>query len=140
LAFCTAASVNAVVKAHGYSNGPSTCAAHGDRLAATTRLDMAEHWIPNRDRWLGRVSKRHILAAVAEVAGEAKAWALAGLKKDALVELAEPILTEARWLPDLLRMPAATHGALPADDGAERASQAPQEAVLTDAVRSEQAA
>jgi ParB family chromosome partitioning protein len=116
LAFCTAASVNAVVKAHGYGNGPSTFPPHAHRLAASTRLDMTEHWSPSRDRWLGRVSKRHILAAVAEAAGAEKARQLDGLKKDALIELAEPILTEARWLPDMLRTPAAETAESPTED------------------------
>jgi ParB family chromosome partitioning protein len=77
---------------------------------------MTEHWSPSRDRWLGRVSKRHILAAVAEAAGLEKARQLDGLKKDALVEMAEPILTGARWLPDMLRMPAAESADGPAED------------------------
>lgn len=51
------------------------------------------------------MSKRHVLAAVAEVAGEAKAKVWAGLKKAALIELAEPLLAEARWLPEPLRLP-----------------------------------
>jgi hypothetical protein len=78
-----------------------------DRLASTLDLDLRSCWSPTRTAYLGKVSKRHVLAAVAEVAGEAKARAWAGLKKEALIELAEPMLTEARWLPEPLRTPAA---------------------------------
>ena len=76
------------------------------------------------------MSKRHILAAVGEVAGEAKAQAWVGLRKEALVELAEPVLTEARWLPELLRTPTA----------APEASEMLPEVVPTVEVLAEQAA
>jgi hypothetical protein len=78
--------------------------AHADRLAAILALDLRPCWSPTRAAYLDKVSKQHILAAVAEIAGEARAEGWAGLKKEALVE---PLLTEARWLPEPLRTSAA---------------------------------
>jgi ParB family chromosome partitioning protein len=121
LAFCTGASLDATRRR---SNPPGRGAlAHADRLATTLALDLRPHWRPTRAAFLDKVSKRHILAAVSEVAGEAKAEAWSGLKKEALIELAEPVLTEARWLPAPLRAAAATGDTPPADDSTEPAGE-----------------
>lgn len=123
LAFCAAACVNATQRRSG---PPGRAAlAHADRLATTLGLDLRDSWTPTRAAFLDKVSKRHILAAVAEVAGEAKAQAWAGLKKEALVELAEPLLTGARWLPAPLRTPGVAGDAMPAEDGTEPATVVP---------------
>lgn len=118
LAFCAGASLDATVKRNGHPGRAAL--AHADRLAVAVNLDMRRCWSPTKECFLGKVSKRHILAAVAEAAGPDKAAGLDGLKKEALIELAEPILTEAQWLPDLLRSPVAEtdDGAVEAADGA----------------------
>lgn len=137
LAFCAGAGVDATRRR---SNPPGrTALAHADQLATTLSLDLRDSWRPTRAAFLDKVSKRHVLAAVAEVAGEAKAQAWAGLKKEALVELAEPVLTAARWLPEPLRTPAAAGAASSTACGADQASQAPQEEV-TDGSLDERAA
>jgi hypothetical protein len=59
--------------------------AHADQLASTLALDLRDGWQPTRAAYLDKVSKRHILAA--------------------LVDLAEPLLDEARWLPERLGLP-----------------------------------
>jgi ParB family chromosome partitioning protein len=84
--------------------------AHADRLAAAVNLDLRPHWQPTNAAFLDKMSKRHVLAAVAEVAGEGRAQAWAGLKKETLIELAEPVLTKARWLPEPLRLPRVVTG------------------------------
>lgn len=127
LAFCAGAVVDATRRCSGQPGRGAL--AHADRLASTLALDLRPSWRPSRTAYLDKVSKRHILAAVAEVAGEAKAQAWAGLKKEALVELAEPLLTEARWLPAPLRTPAAG-AAMSAAGGTEPASEALQAATV----------
>jgi ParB family chromosome partitioning protein len=105
LAFCAGAVVDATRRRSGQPG--RSALRHADQLASTLALDLRPSWRPTRAAFLDRVSKRHLLAAVAEVAGDAKAQVWAGLQKEALVELAEPLLTEARWLPAPLRTPAA---------------------------------
>ena len=109
LAFCAGASCDATQRRSGIPGRGAR--AHADRLASTLALDLRDSWSPTRAAFLDRVSKRHVLAAVAEVAGEAKADAWSGLKKEALVELAEPLLTAARWLPEPLRTTAVAEAA-----------------------------
>jgi ParB family transcriptional regulator, chromosome partitioning protein len=81
---------------------------HADRLTAALGLDMAEWWQPTAESYFGRVSKARILAAVAEGVSPQAAENLAGLKKDALIALAEDRLAGRRWLPAPLRAPVAT--------------------------------
>lgn len=66
---------------------------------------MSQHWQPTKDRYLGRVSKKRILADLADAGCPRKAEQIAKLKKDALIAAAEPLLTEAGWLPERLRTP-----------------------------------
>jgi ParB family chromosome partitioning protein len=101
LAFCAGVVVDATRRRSGQPGRGAL--AHADQLAAAVGLDLRDSWHPTRAAFLDKASKRHILAAVAEVAGEAKAQAWEGLKKEALIELAEPVLSEARWLPEPLR-------------------------------------
>lgn len=103
LAFCVASTINAVIPAHGPDWRRPAPAEHADRLAEAAALDMTTWWQPTRPAYLDRVSKAHIIAAVAEAAGADKAVALDKLRKTALSEAAEPILAEAGWLPDPLR-------------------------------------
>ena len=99
LAHCVGLSVNAI---HGFERRPAAWK-HADDLAQAMGLDMADHWTPTAERYLTRVSKAHIKAAVGEAVSPEAAERLDGLKKDATVAAAEPQLVQARWLPALLR-------------------------------------
>jgi ParB family chromosome partitioning protein len=56
--------VNAVCKLHQRSDMQRS--AHAGRLAVALALDMAQWWQPTAQSYLGRVSKKRILEAVAE--------------------------------------------------------------------------
>lgn len=99
LAHCVAMSLNAV---RNWQRRPLALA-HAERLATALDLDMTAYWSPTPERYLAKVTKAHILAAVAEGASTEAAGRLAGLKKDAMVEAAEPVLAGTGWLPPLLR-------------------------------------
>jgi ParB family chromosome partitioning protein len=77
--------------------------AHADTLAVAVGLDMADYWGATGETYLARVSKRHILQAVVEGAGEAEGRRIEGLKKAPMVEAAEALLKGTRWLPTILR-------------------------------------
>jgi ParB family chromosome partitioning protein len=104
LAYCSALTVNAVEEKTGW---------HPERIAQATAiamagsLDMADWWLPTRDRYLGRISKKRILDSVAEGVSAEVAQAIANLKKDAMIARAEELLGTTRWLPAPLRMPSA---------------------------------
>lgn len=100
LAHCVSLTVNAV---HGVERRPGAWL-HAERLADALDLDMRDYWSPTAERYLARVTKARVLAAVEEAVSPEAAGRLAGLKKDALVEAAQPALVEARWLPRLLRV------------------------------------
>ena len=99
LAHCVSLSVNGV---QGVERRPAAWL-HAERLAGALDLDMRDYWSPTAERYLGRVTKARVLAAVEEAVSPEAAGRLTGLKKDALVEAAQPSLVEARWLPKLLR-------------------------------------
>jgi ParB family chromosome partitioning protein len=100
LAYCAARTIDAVQRSWERSSQAAHCA---DALALVVGLDMAEWWAPTRESYLAHVSKVHILEAVREGASEKEADSLAGLKKDAMVEHAERLLSGKRWLPAVLR-------------------------------------
>jgi ParB family chromosome partitioning protein len=100
LAHCVSLTVNAV---HGVERRPGAWL-HAERLAGALALDMRDYWSPTAERYLGRVTKARVLAAVEEAVSPEAAGRLAGLKKDALIEAAQPSLIEARWLPCPLRV------------------------------------
>lgn len=99
LAFCVGRTVDAV-RAFG---GRGENLAHAEVLASATHLDMSAFWTPTAERYLSRVTKAHVLAAVAEAISPDTAQRLSGLKKGDLITTAEPGLVEARWLPAVLR-------------------------------------
>lgn len=78
---------------------------HADRLAAAVELDMAAHWAPTVDGYLGRVTKARILEAVREGVSDEAAKRVAGLKKQAMAEAAEQLQAGTGWLPTDLRAP-----------------------------------
>ncbi|MDH4989134.1 chromosome partitioning protein ParB [Aminobacter anthyllidis] len=128
LAHCVSYCVNAVnERANPYGgSGPTphslNCRLAGaDRLARATGFDMVNdaHWRPTVDNYLGRVTKARILVAVREGAGERAASLIQHLKKGDMAQEAERLLSEAGWLPEPLRLPAATDvEELAADGGA----------------------
>lgn len=103
-AHCVAMTVNAVHEPHYHK--PRQIA-HAGILAATIGLDMAKAgWTPTAERYLGRVTKARILAAVREAKGDKEAERIAGFKKPDMVEAAEELLDGTGWLPEPLRTPA----------------------------------
>jgi ParB family chromosome partitioning protein len=94
---------------------PVSVLAHVETLATVLNLDMRAYWKPTAARYLDRVTKAQIVAAVTDgVSGEA-AGRLASLKKPDMVAAAEPLLVEAGWLPALLRTAKPDHGQAEAD-------------------------
>jgi hypothetical protein len=135
LAHCVSYGVNALYeKPNPYSasgvseHGLQVRLAQADRLVRATSLDMADAgWRPTVANYLGRVTKAQILEAVREGAGEARAKALEGLKKDDMAREAEQLLAGTGWLPEPLRVPGgvsedgpdADQADIAADDDAE---------------------
>lgn len=99
LAHCVSLSLNAV---HGWERRTAAWK-HADRLAAALDLDMTAYWSPTVGRYLSRVTKAHVLAAVWEGVSPQAAQHIEGLKKPQMVEAAEPLLVATPWLPALLR-------------------------------------
>jgi ParB family chromosome partitioning protein len=78
-----------------------------DRLATALALDVAKDWMPTVDSYLGRVTKAHIVEAVAEGVSEEAARRIADMKKPDMAQTAEQLLTGSGWLPTVLRTPKA---------------------------------
>jgi ParB family chromosome partitioning protein len=98
LAHCASQSVNAL---HIRGRRPGALA-HADVLAQETGLDMTAYWQPNAANYLTRVSKDRILEALRE-GGTEDVATIAKLKKPAMAEAAEKLLTGKGWLPAVLR-------------------------------------
>lgn len=101
LAHCVSLTLDAV---RGWDNRPMVWK-HADRLATALDLDMSDWWAPTADRYLGAVTKSQIVDAVSEAVSPKAGERLAGLKKAAMIEAAQPQLVGARWLPSCLRTP-----------------------------------
>ena len=76
-----------------------------DRLATALALDVAKDWTPTVDSYLGRVTKAHIVEAVAEGVSEDAARRIADMKKPDMAQAAEQLLAGTGWLPVILRTP-----------------------------------
>jgi ParB family chromosome partitioning protein len=101
LAFCTAASIDAV---QGKSHRPeSERLRHADKLAAAVGLDMKPWFTPDAANYFSRVSKPQIFEALREAKGQPPAPAWEKLKKAELAQEAERQLAKTGWLPALLR-------------------------------------
>ncbi len=74
-----------------------------DRLASALALDVAKDWTPTVDSYLGRVTKAHIIAAVAEGVSEEVVSRIADMKKPDMAQAAEQLLAGSGWLPAALR-------------------------------------
>ncbi len=99
LAHCVSLSLDAV---RAWERKPHALA-HAEVLATALGLDMRAYWKPTAVRYLDRVTKAQIVAAVTDGVSAEAAGRLVGLKKPQMVEAAEPLLVEAGWLPLLLR-------------------------------------
>lgn len=119
LAHCVSLTLDGV---RSWMRRPKTELAHVETLATALDLDMRAYWKPTAVRYLDRVTKAQIMAAVTDGVSAGAASLMAKLKKPEMIELAEPLLVEAGWLPDLLRTVGAGDG--PEDDGAPPASEA----------------
>ena len=111
LAHCVSLSLNAV---RGVERRPLALA-HAETLATALDLDMSAYWKPTAARYLDRVTKAHVLAAVAEGVSDEAAGRVAGLKKPDMVAAAEPLLAGTGWLPALLRTVKPDQGQAEAD-------------------------
>lgn len=103
-AHCVALTVNAVRLP---SERRPRAAATANRLAEAVSLDMAAHWAPTVQAYLGRVTKAHILAAVREAVSNEAADRMTDMKKQDMAEAAEQSLVGTGWLPMLMRIPRA---------------------------------
>jgi ParB family chromosome partitioning protein len=122
LAIIVAGNINMVRYRHEKTQ-PARIAS-SDRLAIALDLDMAKWWQPDA-RFLSRISKAAILAAVAEGVSPKVAASLDHGTKGDLVPAAERKLAKSNWLPVVLRtpqlsddQPTVTETATGQDDGA----------------------
>jgi len=102
LAHCASRTVNALRLP--WDRKPRTLQT-ADRLASALALDVAKDWTPAVDSYLGRVTKAHIVEAVAEGVSEDAARRIADMKKPDMAEAAEQLLAGTGWLPAVLRTP-----------------------------------
>lgn len=103
LAHCLSLTVDAVLKNGEAPEGEDSAVP----LARALGVDMARHWQPTPENYLGRVSKERILEAVREAVSKEAAENIASLKKVALAEAAAARLKGRGWLPAILRTPQA---------------------------------
>ncbi len=102
LAHCAARTVNALRLP--WDRKPRSLQT-ADRLAGALALDVAKGWTPTVDSYLGRVTKAHIVEAVAEGVSEDAARRIADMKKPDMAQAAEQLLAGTGWLPVVLRTP-----------------------------------
>lgn len=105
-----------------------------DRLAGALALDVAKDWTPTVDSYLGRVTKAHIVQAVAEGVSEDAARRIADMKKQDMAQTAEQLLAGSGWLPAVLRTSQAVTeqpGAIAADDAENEAQPSEAQAPYT---------
>lgn len=100
LAHCAARTVNALRLP--WDRKPRSLQS-ADRLAGALALDVAKGWTPTVDSYLGRVTKAHIVAAVAEGVSDDAATRIADMKKPDMAQAAEQLLAGTGWLPAALR-------------------------------------
>jgi len=116
LAHCASRTVNALRLP--WDRKPRTLQT-ADRLATALALDLAKDWTPTVDSYLGRVTKAHIVEAVAEGVSEDAARRIADMKKPDMAQAAEQLLAGKGWLPTVLRTVQPEAEPVEADAGAE---------------------
>ena len=100
-AHCVAQSANAI---HNHFGERPVRFKTINQTASACGLDLAAAgWTPTAASYLGRVSKKHILEAVAQACGPGKARLLEHLKKGDMAREAERMLAGTGWLPQALR-------------------------------------
>lgn len=85
-----------------------------DELHALIGFDMADHWTPATDDFLGRIAGPLVVEAVTEAKGKEAAATLNGLKKAERTAAAAKLLAGTGWLPKPLRGPGYGAAAKPA--------------------------
>ena len=100
LAHCVAGSVYAVQQRWDTKRGSLALVR---TIADAVSLNMADHWEPTVDSYLGRVTKAHIRQAVQEGVSSEAAERINGLKKQPMAKAAEDLLAGTGWLPSPLR-------------------------------------
>jgi ParB family chromosome partitioning protein len=103
-AHCAASTINAVKLPRDHR---PRALATADRLAEAVSLDMTAYWRPTVRKYLGRITKAHILAAVREAVSDEAAERMADMKKQEMAEAAEQLLAGSGWLPKPMRTPRA---------------------------------
>ena len=99
LAYCAARTIDAVQRSWERN---SRGAHHTGELALTVGLDMAEWWAPSV-RATSPTCRRRGSSRPYARASRKEAGTLAGLKKDPMIEHAERLLSDKRWVPAMLR-------------------------------------
>lgn len=74
-----------------------------DKLASAIGLDIAKDWTPTVNSYLSRVTKAHIVAAVAEGVSQDAANRIVDMKKLDMANAAEQLLAGTGWLPAIMR-------------------------------------
>ncbi len=106
-AHCASLTVNAVRERH---NNDRERLRHADQLATSLGLDMLRAgWAPTVETYFGRVTKTNILQAVREAKDERSAQLIDHLKKQDMAKEAQRLVAGTGWLPELLRVSAATN-------------------------------
>jgi ParB family chromosome partitioning protein len=102
LAFCAAATVNAVQGKHDRPEGERLV--NAELLGLALNLDMRSWFTPDAANFFSRVSKAQVFEALKEARnGQPPAPAWEKLKKPELAALAERELAGKGWLPEILR-------------------------------------
>jgi len=101
LAFCAAATVNAVQGKAAKPNGDRL--RNAQALASALKLDMKAWFTTDAANYYSHVAKPQIFAAMKEVRTQPPAPAWEKLKKAELAQLAERELAGKGWLPEVLR-------------------------------------
>lgn len=110
-----------------------------DRLATALALDVAKDWTPTVDSYLGRVTKAHIAAAVAEGVSEEAADRITGMKRPDMAQAAEQLLAGTGWLPASLRTAQSESEPVEAETVETADADQPSEAEATDTGAEEEA-
>ncbi len=76
-----------------------------DAIHRITGFDMASHWTPTTDDFIGRIHAALASEAVTEAKGKPEAATLSGLKKAERIAQAGKLLAGTGWLPKPLRGP-----------------------------------
>ncbi len=105
LAFLAGYSVDCVMR-KGQS-GQSARMIHADSLVAALSLDMTDWYTPTAQGFFNRINRAAILSAIDEAKGN-HAPALEKLKKSELAVRAEQMIAGTGWLPEPLRVAAAS--------------------------------